>query len=254
MKRMHLSFIGVFTLILISKMSFAQRLGIKPIIGYTYNGVGASYFGRNTLVFTESNQFNPMLTGGLHLSYQLLPKYSVEMGIQNIATSINYRIYNVNNGETIGENRVAIGNTYYHIGFSKIIKELNQNHKIKGTVGVTFYTLNRLNLRSTREFNYWADTSIVMSSGYVGDFILNGFNNISWGMMGGIGDEIYIKGKPVGEIRFTARYNFRPVMGAFSTIKHENNLHTNEYIANRLTFETSVLINLSSLLVMKRIE
>jgi hypothetical protein len=238
---------GAIALIIISSVAYGQKLGIKPLIGYTFNGVGASYYPGNIAVFTEAEQFNPLITGGLFISYQTSPTFGVEIGMQNIATSINYRIFNISNSETVGEMNVAIQNTYYHIGFTKLIKEINKTHKIKGTCGINFYTLDNSATRG-RQTNYRADTNFVTESGYVGNFLLNGFNDISWGMTGGIADEIYIKGKQIGEFRFIARYNFRPTIGAFSKMRIGNEIYTNEYISNRLTFETSLLINLSSIL------
>jgi hypothetical protein len=247
MKNKQVTTIYTILLLLITNHAYAQKLGIKPLLGYTYNEVSRSYI-RNQAKFSESQTNKPVIMGGLIISYQLSPKYGIETGVQNIAHSLSYRVFDPNlNYPTVSSLTHVVRHRFYHLAFTTMIRELNANNKLKSTVGITVFNVNS-NMTSGQRSRYSVDTSIYETfTSLVSSESLTG-TNLSWGLMGGIGNEIYLKGNPVGEIRLISRYNFKPVYGAYTNMKFSNATYTNEYITNRFSFEVSFLLNLSSLL------
>jgi hypothetical protein len=226
----------------------AQRLGIKPLIGIVNNGL-SMYFDPNSQggIFTQADQFEPRATTGFVISYKLTPILEIEAGLQWHPTTIKYDIYKNYTfvpENYIGRNQYTVRYDTYHLAFSKQLKELGTHSKLRTIVGISFFNVNS---GMSSKVYYEADT-MVKESGGGSALSLNGLRRISWGALVGIGDEICIKNHPVGEIRLLAKYNFTPIAGAYSIIQDNSITVRNEYRANRLSFEASLLINLSSLL------
>lgn len=238
----------VICLFLIHKNILAQKLGIKPIIGISNNGSAAIYNSNQLFRFTEADQFEPRATYGLHITYRITPKISIESGLQNVASVLKYEVKDPDNfSNTIGRFEATLSRRTLHLGFSNVFKEINESHKLKTILAVTFLNTNRMSGAFRRPITYDVDTNVVLSTNVIGHSILNGYNKIAWGLMFGIGDEIFVKNNPVGEIRVIARYHFRPILGAYTDLKGSV-ISRNEYATKNLTFETSLLINLSSIL------
>ena len=227
--------------LIISLNSYSQRLGIKPFVGIQHNNSSLVYE-RGVLPFTIVNQNEVRAVYGLLISYQLNPKWGIETSIQSSPSVISYSMYNpASSGTIIGSLTETIRFWQYQFNASYTLKQMNQYNRLKGLAGFTIYDLSS-GMRTFNPDNYYNTDFIKLSSG-VGAIEYNNFEKYSYGLMLGLGNDFMIKNKVIAEARLTARYNINPIMGAYSVLKFQGKEYTNEYVANRLSFNAVLLVN-----------
>jgi hypothetical protein len=198
------------------------------------------------VTFTQKGSPQIRAVYGLLFSYHIKPQWSIEAAVASLPTNINYTMYHPQTAADIGWLNITTRYWQYQFGTTLNIAQLNSYNQLKAIAGLT--VLNTNSVQSNALNNQSIDTNFVKYSSRVSGLELNNFNQYAWGMMFGLGNEIIIKQKAVAEIRLCARYHINPIAGAYSLFSNNGVLYKNEYIANKLSFDASVLINLSALL------
>lgn len=233
----------------LTKLSIAQRLGIKPFLGVHYNTTRV--INHDNLLFTDVGLGHIRSTFGLLLTYQITPKWGAEFGFTNTPTILNYTVKNPitnENGGSITEGRRYLN---FQLNGSFLFYEKASWYKLKVIGG---FELNNKKFPLIQMVNKpdQLDTNIVnvnfINTTKTYSKLTDPLFGLINGITAGIGSELLIKKKVVAELRISTRYVFYP--GLSSSINYEVNgtNFANEIVARNLSFNAIVLINLSTLL------
>jgi hypothetical protein len=231
----------------------AQRLGIKPFAGISYNGSKVIIDDGGPL-FTESQQASVRFTGGILFSYAINPKCGIEYGYSSLAYSVNYNIFNPLNLENAGHFNRTERRNFHQLNFTQTFYKHNDHLQLKWIAGFNFFNVN--NVTGGKLSSNSIDTTIANVSDFnlKSQYSYNSFRNWGTAVNFGIGSEFLFKQRVIAEWRLSALYTSNPFTGSYCYIDLNGTKYKNEHEANQLSFNSTLLINLSSLLGSNRKE
>lgn len=235
----------LLVLMALSLTAQAQRIGVKPFIGLHYN---------NTKV--DANQAPLFLNGksgyahttGIILSYQFAKKWGAEVGSSSIITSTKFEAQKLNNNEIIASinnynpKRVwLLSCSYYLQNKPKYNLKMIAGLDLKNNRNVLFAKTTK---RAFIDTNYITFENLAITERKLRTPLFQVITGIHFG----IGYEFKYKQIPVGEFRFTTRYNITTQNRITIGYKDNGNVYTNFTEPSLFSCNVSLMVNLSALL------
>lgn len=235
--------------VLVICMAQAQKIAIKPLVGYSYNGVKKT--SEASPSFTEGAFLIPKPNWGILISYPIAPTYDIEVGLVNRSLGVSYNTINPNTNEKLFNSYSYVALRFYQFNITKVIKTYSPNFSLNTLAGFEFVQKGR---GYGGSFNNWVPDTLILPDYEVS--MLSGLNfnrDTYWtyGLNLGVGAIWKVKQRNLAELRFCVAYQFQPLFGQYAAATVNGVTQREEYRATQLNCNLSLMINMMQLLGLK---
>lgn len=228
------------------KISNAQRLGIKPIIGIADNGT--IHFHKANPSFAQSTFSAPRPFVGLLISYSISPQWDIEIAWQRRPLSLAAELLNPKTQDIIGRFDAAFKLNHYQFNITKKIKDFSSNFSLKAIGG---FELIKTSVGYGGKFKSSNPDTIILPNykpGLLSPLSFNSGKNWTSGFTLGLGTVWKVREKNIAELRVCAAYQLQTLHG-LSMIAKVNGIEQEEkFKSTQLNYNVTLLLNLSTIL------
>jgi hypothetical protein len=235
--------------ILIVYTAQAQKIAIKPLIGYSYNGVTQT--SKASPSFTEGALLVPKPNWGILISYPIAPSYDIEVGLVNRSMGVSYNTVNPNTNEKLFNSYTYVACRFYQINVTKGIKTYSPHLSLNTIAGFEFV---QKGVKRGGSFNNLVPDTLILpnyESGILSGLNFNRDTYWTYGINLGIGVIWNVKQRNLAELRFCVGYQFQPLVGRYAAATVNGVTQREEYRATQLNCNLSLMINMVQLLGLK---
>lgn len=226
--------------------AYAQRIGIKPLIGFADNGT--NHFETASPSFAKSSFSAPRPFVGFVISYSFLKVWQLEVGMQRRPLSVSADLLNPYTKEVIGTSWQTERLGYYQLNITKTIVEISPKFSLKAIAG---FELLRTGRGYGGNSNIFRPDTLILPNYMPGQLSPLSFNPGKYwasGIMLGIGTEWKAKQKTIAELRLCLAYQMQPLHGLRYSAKVNGIQQEEQFKATQLNYNVTLLFNLLTIL------